>query len=43
MGVNYASLTKIAKKITGVHWSDPRFFGWPAAGTKRLSNGRRNG
>jgi hypothetical protein len=23
---NYPSLTKIAKKITGAHWSGPRFF-----------------
>jgi hypothetical protein len=23
----YASLTAIAGKITGVHWSGPRFFG----------------
>lgn len=26
-GETYASLTKIAKKITGAHWSGPRFFG----------------
>jgi Protein of unknown function (DUF2924) len=26
-GTSYASLTKTAKKITGVHWSGPRFFG----------------
>jgi hypothetical protein len=26
-GSSYASLTKIAKKITGAHWSGPRFFG----------------
>jgi hypothetical protein len=26
-GESYASLTKIAKKITGAHWSGPRFFG----------------
>jgi Protein of unknown function (DUF2924) len=26
-GRNYPSLTKIAKKITGAHWSGPRFFG----------------
>jgi hypothetical protein len=26
-GTSYASLTEIAKKITGVHWSGPRFFG----------------
>jgi hypothetical protein len=26
-GTTYPSLTKIAKKITGAHWSGPRFFG----------------
>ena len=26
-GANYSSLTTIAKKITGAHWSGPRFFG----------------
>ena len=26
-GTSYPSLTKIAKKITGAHWSGPRFFG----------------
>lgn len=26
-GKNYRSLTAIAKKITGAHWSGPRFFG----------------
>jgi hypothetical protein len=26
-GMTYPSLTKIAKKITGAHWSGPRFFG----------------
>ena len=26
-GISYPSLTKIAKKITGAHWSGPRFFG----------------
>ena len=26
-GANYPSLTQIAKKITGAHWSGPRFFG----------------
>ena len=26
-GRNYPSLTKIARKITGAHWSGPRFFG----------------
>jgi Protein of unknown function (DUF2924) len=26
-GTTYPSLTKIAKEITGAHWSGPRFFG----------------
>jgi len=26
-GMSYSSLTKIAKKITGAHWSGPSFFG----------------
>jgi hypothetical protein len=26
-GASYPSLTKIAEKITGAHWSGPRFFG----------------
>jgi len=26
-GTSYSSLTKIAGKITGAHWSGPRFFG----------------
>lgn len=26
-GVRYASLTSIARKVTGVAWSGPRFFG----------------
>jgi len=30
-GTSYASLSKIAKKITGAHWSGPRFFGLLAA------------
>jgi hypothetical protein len=42
-GTSYPSLTKIANKITGGHWSGPRFFGLPAAGTKRSVNGGRNG
>ena len=35
-GTSYPSLTKIAKKITGAHWSGPRFFGL-------LANGGRDG
>jgi hypothetical protein len=42
-GVSYASLTKIAKEITGVHWSGPRFFGLPPAPADRPSNGGRGG
>jgi hypothetical protein len=42
-GTSYPSLTKIAKKITGAHWSGPRFFGLPAAGTERPSTGGRDG
>jgi len=42
-GMSYPSLTKIAKKITGAHWSGPRFFGLPAAGSERPINGGRNG
>jgi DNA invertase Pin-like site-specific DNA recombinase len=30
-GSSYPSLTKIANKITGAHWSGPRFFGLRAA------------
>lgn len=26
-GKNYSSLSAVAKKITGAHWSGPRFFG----------------
>jgi Protein of unknown function (DUF2924) len=42
-GTNYASLSKIAEKITGAHWSGPRFFGLPAAGTERPTKGERDG
>jgi hypothetical protein len=41
-GTSYPSLTKIARKITGAHWSGPRFFGLPAVGAARPSNGKRN-
>jgi len=40
-GMSYQSLTKIAKKITGAHWSGPRFFGLSAAGAVR-SNEKRD-
>ena len=42
-GKSYASLTRIAKEITGAHWSGPRFFGLPATGAERATNGGRNG
>jgi heterodisulfide reductase subunit A-like polyferredoxin len=42
-GTSYPSLTKIAKKITGAHWSGPRFFGLPAAGAERTNSERRYG
>jgi hypothetical protein len=42
-GANYPSLTKIAKKITGAHWSGPRFFGLPAAGAVSSNNEARDG
>ncbi len=41
-GTSYPSLTKIAKKITGAHWSGPRFFGLLAAGAERPGNGGRD-
>jgi hypothetical protein len=36
-GTSYPSLTKIANKITGGHWSGPRFFG--LAATDRSGKG----
>jgi Protein of unknown function (DUF2924) len=42
-GENYPSLTTITKKITGAHWSGPRFFGLPVAGAERPSHGGRDG
>jgi hypothetical protein len=41
-GTGYPSLSTIAKKITGVHWSGPRFFGLLAKG-KDHPNGGRDG
>jgi Protein of unknown function (DUF2924) len=40
-GASYESLTKIAKKITGAHWSGPRFFGLLAG--KERQSGKSNG
>ena len=42
-GTSYPSLTKVAKKITGAHWSGPRFFGLPASDTQRPAEGERDG
>ena len=42
-GTSYPSLTKIAGKITGAHWSGPRFFGLMRAGAPGPSNGDDNG
>jgi Protein of unknown function (DUF2924) len=41
-GASYASLTKIARKITGSHLSGPRFFGLLAKG-KHQRNGDDHG
>ena len=42
-GASYASLTQIAKLITGAHWSGPRFFGLLAPGEERRNTGVRDG
>ena len=42
-GMTYPSLTKIAHKITGTHWSGPRFFGLMHSGASRANNGGDNG
>jgi hypothetical protein len=42
-GVSYPSLTKVANKITGAHWSGPRFFGLMPVSALRPSNGGGNG
>ena len=41
-GTGYPSLTKVARKITGAHWSGPRFFGLVRAGAP-TSGGDDNG
>ena len=38
-GTTYPSLTTIAKKITGAHWSGPRFFGLGAKGKSQTNGG----
>jgi hypothetical protein len=42
-GVTYPSLTKITHKITGTHWSGPRFFGLVRASASRKNDGGDNG
>jgi hypothetical protein len=41
-GANYSSLSKIAMKITGTHWSGPRFFGMLALQKERATKGERD-
>lgn len=36
-GKNYRSLSAVAKKITGAHWSGPRFFGLSTPKSKKVS------
>jgi hypothetical protein len=38
-GTSYPSLTQIARKITGAHWSGPRFFGLQAKGKEQARGG----
>jgi Protein of unknown function (DUF2924) len=42
-GTSYSSLTKVAKKITGAHWSGPRFFGLVRSGAQDAAKGGDNG
>ena len=42
-GVSYPSLTKVAKAITGAHWSGPRFFGLIRGYAQRPGDGDNNG
>ena len=37
-GSSYASLTEVARRITGAHWSGPRFFGLQRT-LKKTANG----
>jgi hypothetical protein len=41
-GRSYPSLTKVAKKITGAHWSGPRFFGLVRGSASNTGNGGNN-
>jgi hypothetical protein len=42
-GTSYPSLTKIVRKITGTHWSGPRFFGLVRPAAPRAISGDDNG
>ena len=42
-GQTYASLSEIARAITGTHWSGPRFFGLNRTGARAVGAERRNG
>jgi len=42
-GTTYPSLTQIAKKITGAHWSGPRFFGLVRLAAPHRRDGGDNG
>lgn len=42
-GVSHPSLTKVAKAITGAHWSGPRFFGLVRAGAPHPGDEDHNG
>lgn len=41
-GAGYPSLSTIAKKITGAHWSGPRFFGIASASKRHSTDGGRD-
>jgi len=38
-GERYPSLTRIASRITGAHWSGPRFFGITKATSRSILSG----
>lgn len=42
-GQSYASLSEIARAITGTRWSGPRFFGLNAGPRRSIVSGKRNG
>ena len=40
-GAMYPSLTKVARKITGTHWSGPRFFGLEGKAKDQATGGHK--